>query len=185
MPRFPICSTILSLWLNFCSYFSFPRACCVNTLIHHPIFYNPSKNFTSYEALHHEIHSFFLLLRNKYPARHPVYAKVSYCYRTPDNIRNECFSSTGLKKGVCRDETLHLLQVKEILTEMVFTKQCPLLLLVNAGCRQVGILESEKGEEMGCGLSWVRSRWNTLMSHRVCFLAVGFYGEGCITVKCL
>jgi hypothetical protein len=102
----------------------------MNTLTHHPIFYNPSKNFTSYEALHHEIYSFYLLLRNKYPARHPVNGKVSYCYRTPDNIRNECIISVGLEKEVrgWGGDTLHLLQGKESLTEMKFTIQCPLLI---------------------------------------------------------
>jgi len=40
---------------------------------------------------------------------------------------------------------------------MKFTKECPLLFLVNVGCRQVGTLESDKGEVMVCGVSWVRS----------------------------
>jgi hypothetical protein len=65
-----------------------------------------------------------------------------------------------------RGETLHLLQGKENLTEMKVTKECPLVLLVNVSCRQVGTLEIEVVEVMGCGMSWVRSRRNMLGSHR-------------------
>jgi len=71
-----------------------------------------------------------------------------------------------LKTRSVRGETLHLLQGKEKLTEMKVTKQCPLVLLVNVSCRQVGTLEIEVVEVMGCGMSWVRSRRNMLGSNR-------------------
>jgi len=50
---------------------------------------------------------------------------------------------------------------------MKVTKQCPIVLLVNVGCRQVGTLEIEEAEVMGCGLSWVRSRRNKLRFRRI------------------
>jgi hypothetical protein len=43
-----------------------------------------------------------------------------------------------------RGETLNLLQGKESLTEMKVTKQCPIVLLVNVGCRQVGIWKMKR-----------------------------------------
>ena len=64
---------------------------------------------------------------------------------------------------------------------MKVTKQCPLLLLVNVGCRQVGILESEEGEVMGCRMSWVRGRRNT--SRSGCGFVWGRLHYGYIFIK--
>jgi len=71
-----------------------------------------------------------------------------------------------LKNRSVRVETLHSLQGKENSTEMKFAKQYPLVLLVNVGCRQVGTLEIEVVEVMGCGMSWLHNRRNMLRSHR-------------------
>ena len=44
------------------------------------------------------LRNLFLLppITNKYPPLHPVDGKVSYCYRTPDQFRNESIISIGL-----------------------------------------------------------------------------------------
>jgi len=187
MPRFPVYSNTFSLWLNICTYLSICTSLLHEHSTHHRTCCNPSKNFTIYEALHHEIYSFFFLLRKKYPAWHPVYGEVSYCYWTPDNIRNECIISVGLKKEVFGGgvwDTAFTTRKRKLNGDEVY-KTVPAPHPLNVGCRQFGTLESEKGEVTGCGLSWVSSRWNRMRSHMICCLAVGLYVEGCITVKLL
>ena len=68
---------------------------------------------------------------------------------------------------------------------MKVTTQCPLVFLLNVGCRQVGNLENEKCDVMGCELSWGSSSRIMLRSHIIWGLAVGLYVEGCIVVKFL
>jgi hypothetical protein len=155
MPRFPVCSTTFNLWRNFVVISHFPvRAALPLHLI--------TLHFIILREFHNlwgsSLHNLFFLP----PPQHPVCGKVSHCYRTIDNMRNECLK----KNRIVRGETLHSLQVKENLTEMKVTKQCPLVFLVNVSCRQVGTLQIEVVEVMGSGMSWVRSRRNMLRSHR-------------------
>ena len=106
-------------------------------------------------------------LTNKYPALHPVDGKVSYCYRTHDNFRNECI----IVRKVCGLRHCNYYEEK-ILTEMKVTTQYPLLFLVNLGCRQVGNLKKRKG--------WGDGMWTVLGQQQQNYVEVSYYlGSSC------